>query len=99
MESGLACPRTEVKMNQWTAVRFETRCRLDTPCPLKVAERTNSYRCTMTPEVEAGSHGRPGILFDLAGCFETAGGNAEGNVFGPLPSDAEAMGFTPRTPP
>src|ERR1035438_7595975 len=58
----------------WTAVRFETRCRLDTPCPLKVAGRANSYRCTMTPEVEAGSHGRPGVLFDLAGGFVYAVG-------------------------
>src|ERR1019366_3720776 len=74
---GIRLSPASQKQIWWTAVRFETRCRLDTPCPLKVAGRTNSYRCTMTPEVEADSHGRPGILFDLAGCFETAGGNAE----------------------
>src|ERR1035438_2174183 len=81
----------------WTAVRFETQCRLDTACPLKVAGRTNSYRCTMTPEVEADSDGRPGILCDLAGCFQTADGYADRTVFGPLDSRSERMRVPRRT--
>ena len=47
----------------------------------------------MTPEVEADSNGRPGIRFDLAGCFRAAGGNAERTVFGPLDSRSEPMRF------